>query len=109
MPPCFGASGSVRTYIWHQSANCPRLFHVFWPLMTMWSPSTTAAVRSEPRSEPASGSDIPWDQISSPRSMGPRNRSFCSWVPASRMAGAMLATPMTLTGPGAPAAAMTSR
>jgi len=64
--------------------------------------------RSEARSEPASGSDIPWLQISSPRSMGRRNRRCWASVPWAMIAGAMLATPMTLTGPGAPARAISS-
>ncbi len=62
--------------------------------MTNSSPSATAEVLSEARSEPASGSDMPWHQISSPRSIGARYRSFCSGVPTAMMAGAMLATPM---------------
>ena len=57
---------------------------------------------------PASGSDIPWHQISSPRSIGVRNRSFCSGVPSVMMAGAMLATPITFTGPGACRSVITS-
>ena len=109
MPACFLAVGSVRTYSWHQSAKWPREFHVFCPLMTKSSPSSTAEVRSEARSEPASGSDMPCDQISSPRSIGWRKRSCCSGVPKCMMAGAMLETPITLTGPGARTRLVSSR
>ncbi len=101
IPRCFLADGSVRTYSWHQSAKWPIEFQVFCPLTTKWSPSSTAWVRSAARSEPASGSDMPCDQISSPRSIGVRNRAFCSAVPKCMIAGAMLETPITFSGPGA--------
>jgi len=103
MPLCFGASGSVRTRSWHQSATLPNVFQTFWPLTTKSSPSATARVCSEARSEPALGSENPWHQISSPRSMGGRNRRFCSSVPCCMIAGAMLEMPMGLSVPGAPA------
>jgi hypothetical protein len=108
MPRCLGAAGSVRTYSWHQSARWPRLFQVFCPLTTNPAPSGSARVRSEARSDPESGSDIPCDQISSPRSIGRRNRSLCSSVPKAMIAGAMLATPIALIGPGACAASISS-
>ena len=109
MPLCLGTSGLVRTYSWHQSARWPRLFHVFWPLTTKWSPSRTADVRSEARSDPASGSDIPCDHTSSPRSIGCRKRACCSSVPYVMIAGAMFETPMTLIGPGALRSLTTSK
>ena len=52
MPLCLGASGSVRTYSWHQSARWPSDVQIFWPLTTKSSPSRTARVRSDARSEP---------------------------------------------------------
>ena len=45
------------------------MFHVFWPFTIQSSPSRTADVRSDARSEPAFGSEKPWHQMSSPRSM----------------------------------------
>ena len=58
MPACWGfASRSVRAA---RNMYLPRqvVVQIFWPLMTQWSPSgpDTARVRSDARSEPASGS-----------------------------------------------------
>jgi hypothetical protein len=57
MPLCFGASGSVRTAIQLWVAMCAMVFHIFWPLTTHSSPSSSACVRSDARSVPASGSE----------------------------------------------------
>ena len=57
MPRCFGASGSVRASMNIQSANCAPVVQIFWPLMTKSSPSRTARVCSEARSEPLPGSE----------------------------------------------------
>ena len=108
MPLCFGASGSVRTYSWHQSARCPSEVQIFWPLTTKSSPSRTARVRSAARSDPASGSDIPWHQMSSARIMRGSSVSFWSSVPYCMIAGAMLFNPMTLSGIGARARVVSS-
>src|ERR1700733_4726699 len=56
----------------HHSANAPRLAHVFWPLSTQPSPAASrdARERMPARSLPASGSDQPWHQISSPDALG---------------------------------------
>ena len=59
MPDCCLALVSVRTRQNIQSAKWPSVFQVFWPLTTKWSPSRTARVRSEARSEPAPGSEYP--------------------------------------------------
>ena len=56
MPLCFGTLRSVRTSSSHQFARCPKVFHVFCPLITHVSPSSTAEALSDARSEPASGS-----------------------------------------------------
>ena len=77
------------------------MFHVFCPLTTKSSPSSTAVVRSDARSEPASGSEKPWHQMSSPRSMRGRSVRFCSSVPCSMIAGAMFDRPSGLSVPGA--------
>jgi hypothetical protein len=70
------------------------------------SPRSTAEVRSG-EVRPCAGLDIPCDQISSLLSIGLRKRS-CSSVPKCMIA-AMLATPITLTGPGARARLISSR
>ncbi len=88
MPCRLGASGSVRASSRHQSACIAPLAHTFWPLTTNRSPSWRAAVRSDARSEPASGSEKPCTQIS-PSRMAGRWRRRCSSVPAaSRVAAA---------------------
>ena len=57
MPRCFGTSGSVRAMRMAQSEKCPPLHQTFWPLTTHSSPSRTADVVREARSDPASGSE----------------------------------------------------
>ena len=64
MPFRFGASGSVRASRRHQSEWRAPLAHTFWPFTTKWSPSRRAEVRRPARSDPASGSENPWHQIS---------------------------------------------
>ena len=65
MPRCVGTVSSVRASTPHQRANWPQDTHVFCPLRTKWSSRSTALVRSDARSDPASGSEKPWHQISS--------------------------------------------
>ncbi len=57
MPRCLGAAGSVRARTKIQLARWPAEVQIFWPLITHSSPSRTARVCSEARSEPASGSE----------------------------------------------------
>jgi hypothetical protein len=78
------------------------------PLTTKSSPSRTARVRSDARSDPASGSDMPWHQMSSARIMRGSRVCFCSSVPYCMRAGAMLFSPMTLSGMGARARTVSS-
>src|SRR3546814_2911217 len=65
MPACFFTSGSVRTRQKIQSPYCPNVVQVFWPFTTKRAPDSSstysAVVRSEARSEPASGSENPCD------------------------------------------------
>ena len=70
MPLCFGASGSVRASTPHQRENWPHETHVFCPLITKPSSVSTATVRNEARSDPASGSEKPWLQSSSADRIG---------------------------------------
>jgi hypothetical protein len=54
------------------------LVQIFCPLMTNSPFSSRALVRSAARSEPAPGSEYPWHQTISPRSVGAIQRRFCS-------------------------------
>ena len=87
MPRCFLASGSVRTRQKIQSPYWPSVVQVFWPLTTNSSPSRTAVVRSEARSEPASGSEKPCDHQMSRLAVFARNRSLISWEPNVAITG----------------------
>ena len=84
MPRCRALSGSpppVRASRIACAAIWARLVQIFWPL-TRKPPSTLVAlVRSEARSEPESGSEKSWHQISAPVRIGRSSRSFCSAVP----------------------------
>jgi hypothetical protein len=86
----------------------PSVFQVFWPFTIQSSPSRTADVRSDARSEPAFGSEKPWHQMSSPRSMRGRSVVFWSSVPCSMIAGAMFERPSGLSVPGACARCISS-
>ena len=57
IPLCLGASGSVRARRKMWSARWPDDVQIFWPLITHWSPSSTARHWSEPRSDPEFGSE----------------------------------------------------
>jgi hypothetical protein len=72
MPSCFGASGSVRAMRIPNLENWAREVQIFWPVTTHSSPSSTARVVSDARSEPDPGSLNSWHQISSPASSGKR-------------------------------------
>ena len=90
MPACFLASGSVRTRVKIQSPYWPSVVQVFCPLTTQSSPSRTAVVRSQARSEPASGSEKPCDHQMSRLAVFGRNSSFCSSVPNCAMTGPII-------------------
>ena len=72
MPSCFGASGSVRAMRMPNFENWASEVQIFWPVTTHSSPSRTARVVSDARSEPDPGSLKSWHQISSPASSGKR-------------------------------------
>ena len=71
-PACRSESGSLRVTRMHQSAMCAYDDHTFWPSTTKCEPSSRAVVRTAERSEPASGSEKPWHQISSAERRGCR-------------------------------------
>ena len=70
-----------------QSPYWPSVVHVFWPLTMYSSPSLTAVVRSDARSEPASGSLNPWDHQMSRLAVLARKRSLISSEPKAAMTG----------------------
>ena len=94
MPLCFGASGSVRTNVRITSASCAPDVHTFCPLTTKCSPSRTAEVRSDARSDPAPGSLMPSAAVISARRIGTAQRCFCSSVPNDSSDAAMMPTPL---------------
>ena len=71
-PLCFGASWSVRATSMHHLASCAKVVQTFWPVTTHSPLDFTALVLSDARSEPDSGSEKPWHQISSAERIGSR-------------------------------------
>ena len=65
----------------HHFASWANVVQTFCPVIRQPPSSLTALVLSEARSEPDSGSEKPWHQISSPERIGSRKRSFCGSVP----------------------------
>src|SRR5919107_2421514 len=85
-----------------------KVVHTFWPV-TIHSPfDLTALVLRLARSEPDSGSEKPWHQISSPVRIGSSQRSFCSSVPWVITTGPPMTRPSTLAGDGARTRAISS-
>src|SRR3954462_1369849 len=82
--------------------------HTFWPVTTHSPFDFTALVLRDARSEPDSGSEKPWHQISSPVRIGHRKRSFCSSVPCVITTGPPITIPSTFAGEGALARAISS-
>jgi hypothetical protein len=85
----------------------PFVIHCFAPVIVHPSPSGTAAVRSEPASEPASGSVRAKAPIVSPRASGGTKRARCSSVPNARI-GSVHALVCTATVTPTPASARES-
>jgi hypothetical protein len=57
MPCCFFSVRDVRTRPNIQFASRACVVQILLPVHTRWSPSSTAAIDSDARSEPASGSE----------------------------------------------------
>ena len=106
MPRCLGASGSVRVRTWIQSACRAPEVQIFCPLITYSSPSRTARVRSDARSEPEPGSEKPWHHIASAEAILGRCSSFCSSVPWIISRGPTICTDCPPSG--APTAVLSS-
>src|SRR5215208_1230911 len=92
----------------HHFASWANVVHTFWPVTRQPPLSLTAFVFSDARSDPDSGSENPWHQISSADRIGSRNRSFCSSVPCVMTTGPPMTRPRTLAGDGAPMRAISS-
>ena len=107
-PLCLGTSGSVRATSMHHLASWAKVVHTFWPVIRKPPFSATALVFSDARSEPDSGSEKPWHQISSAERIGSRKRSFCSFVPWAITTGPPITRPSTFAGRGAFARASSS-
>src|SRR3954465_15590817 len=84
----------------HHFENWASVVQTFCPETTHSSPSLTALVFSEARSEPDSGSEKPWHQISSQGRVGFSERSLYYSVPWAITAGPPIASPSTLAGAG---------
>ena len=69
---CLGASKSVRATSMHHFEYCAPEVQTFCPVTLKPPLSGTARVFSEAKSEPASGSEKPWHQISSAERIGSR-------------------------------------
>ena len=65
----------------HHLASCANVVQTFCPVTFQPPFDFTALVLSDARSEPDSGSENPWHQISSADRIGSRKRCFCSSVP----------------------------
>ena len=85
----------------------PFVIHCFVPVIVQPSSSATAAVRSAPASEPASGSVSANAPIASPRASGGTKRLRCSSLPKPRI-GSVTALVCTATVTPTPASARDS-
>ena len=93
MPRCFGAVGIGA----HEQIDPVRELRARRPDLLAVDDEVVAVVhgagRSAARSEPASGSEKPWHQMSSAERMRGRKRCFCSSVPRSISAGPIMPMP----------------
>ncbi|WBL36802.1 hypothetical protein O0235_04375 [Tepidiforma flava] len=81
-----------------KSARCAFEVQIFCPLITQLSPSRTARVWSDARSDPEPGSLKPWHQVISSRAMAGRKRAFCSSVPKRMSVGPTRSAPIVWPG-----------
>ena len=102
-----GMSGSVRAKRSTVPPKPPFVIHCFEPEIDQPSPFGVAAVRSEPASDPASGSVSAKAPIASPRASGGTKRLRCSSVPNMRI-GSVTALVCTATVTPTPASARES-
>ncbi len=108
MIPLWRGPPPVRASRMPLAARCARLVQIFWPWSSQPPSTLVALVRNDARSEPASGSEKSWHQISSPVRIGRRKRSFCSSVPNSMIVGPARSSPMMFSRSGTPARSVSS-
>ena len=85
--PAFGSvlqASTITSQCW------PLVIKVFWPLITRESPSRSARVFIDCRSEPAPGSVMPMAPTASPETIFGSQVCFCSSLPRCRMYGATM-------------------
>ena len=80
-----GVAESVRAKSRNVEACSPFVIHCLAPVIVQPSPFGSAFVRSEPASEPASGSVRAKAPMPSPRASGGTKRDRCSSVPKARI------------------------
>ena len=90
----------------HHFDSCANVVQTFWPVTFQPPSALTAFVFSEARSDPDSGSEKPWHQISSALRIGSSQRSFCSSLPWAMITGPPITRPSTFAGEGASARAI---
>ena len=102
------ASGVVRQSTTAKWLRCAFVVQTFVPV-TRQPPSTrVAVVRTDARSEPASGSLMPRENQHSPAAIRGRNQRRCSSVPKRSRAGAVWRSAIQCAAIGAPAASSSS-
>src|SRR5712691_10685965 len=85
------------------AASCARLVQTFCPWIRQPPATLAALVRSDATSDPDSGSEKSWHQISLPVRIGRRKRCFWACDPKRAMVGPAKSSPMVLSRSGAPA------
>ena len=108
MPRCGGASGSVRASTAHQLAYWAHDVHVFWPLITKWSPRVlrARAQRCEVRAGIRLREALAPDVVAAQDAL--RYAAFCSGVPSATIVGPTTSSPTSPISGGAPARASSS-
>ena len=69
MPRCADSIEPVRVNSTHRCAYWAKLVQTFWPVTRQPSSARDARQESDARLLPVPGSEMPWHQVSSPRSI----------------------------------------
>ena len=99
IPARLGTSGSVRAKSTAWLDRWAQVVQTFCPVITHSSPSRSARVASDARSDPEPGSLKSWHHTSSLRTMGGRKRRLCSSAPWAKSVGAARFSPSGLSRP----------
>src|ERR1019366_3066102 len=108
IPSCFFTVGSVRTRQKIQSEKCAFDVQILCPLTRKCSPCNTARVDRLARSDPAPGSEYPWHQRISPRTIFGICSCRCSSVPYSNSTGPSIDNPIPRNGERQPRSCISS-